>query len=148
MSPPPSKEQKDSKKNSLAEDIPTLEDIIGQMPKGDVDEITTLQVNTYKGFKQKTIIPTIFPVFHFRLVKYPMLVRSLVLSGLNTITDQLGQGCVFMGSINKSLLQIFHWKYTEFSSSSVFLSFFSIFLKIIRNSLKITCEAVKHPISQ
>ena len=46
MSPPPSKDQKDPNKNPPTEEIPSLEDIIGQMPKPDVDEITKLQVIT------------------------------------------------------------------------------------------------------
>ena len=46
MSPPPNKEQKELNKNPPTEDIPSLEDIIGQMPKLDVDDITKLQVKS------------------------------------------------------------------------------------------------------
>ena len=87
MSPPPSKEQKDSNKNPQAEEIPSLEDIIGQMPKPDVDEITKLQVKA-----DPVIITLSVSLFPGRLVKYPMQAQYLVLSESNTITKQLGQG--------------------------------------------------------
>ena len=94
MSPPPSKDQKDPNKNPPTEEIPSLEDIIGQMPKPDVDEITKLQVIT------KTNPHFCIPILHFRLVKYPMPAQYLVLSESNTITDeQLGQGCLFYGGV-------------------------------------------------
>ena len=97
VSPPPSKEQKDPNKNPQAEDIPSLEDIIGQMPKPDVDEITKLQV------KADPIIITlsIYISYPGRLVKYPMQAQYLVLSESNTITKQLGQGKdVFIYCVN------------------------------------------------
>ena len=95
MSPPPNKDQKDPNKNPPTEEIPSLEDIIGQMPKPDVDEITKLQV---KRILTRTN-PHISHTFHVRLVKYPMRAQYLVLSESNTITEQLGQGCIFYDGV-------------------------------------------------
>ena len=93
MSPPPNKDHKDPNKNPPAEEIPSLEDIIGQMPKPDVDEITKLQV---KRIQTRTNPHFCIHIFHVRLVKYPMLAQYLVLSESNTITEQLGQGCIYL----------------------------------------------------
>ena len=87
MSPPPNKEQKEPNKNPSAEDIPSLEDIIGQMPKPEVDDITKLQVKS-----DPITIKSVYTIT--RLVKYPMPAQFLVLSESNTITKQSGQGSV------------------------------------------------------
>ena len=96
MSPPPNKDQKDPNKNPPTEEIPSLEDIIGQMPKPDVDEITKLQV---KRILTRTNSSICIHTFHVRLAKYPMLAQYLVLSESNTITEQLGQGCIFYDGV-------------------------------------------------
>ena len=41
----PSKAQKEDPSKRSVEDIPSLEDIIGQMPKPEMDDITKLQVS-------------------------------------------------------------------------------------------------------
>ena len=45
----PSKAQKEDPSKGLVEDIPSLEDIIGQMPKPEMDDITKLQVSMIYG---------------------------------------------------------------------------------------------------